>query len=148
MMAASWQDYLKLLESLTKTISDLTAVEQDKTAAVVKADLAAVEACMKREQALSMALRGLDQKRDRMLAELNMKGVPLRSIMDRCPPGYEDETRRVSEELRGKYRVFQAASQVARDTLECNLRVIERARAGEDGEPPQDIPISQSDFRA
>lgn len=144
---ASWQDYLKLLENLSKTIGDLTEVEQRKTEAVTKADLEAVEECMKREQALSMALRGLDQKRDKLLAELGMKGVPLRSIMDRCPEGFEDETRRISENLRGKYRVFQAASQVARDTLECNLRVIERARAGADGEPVQDIPTSQADFR-
>ena len=61
---ASWQDYLKLMTSLAKTLGDLTRVEQEKNAAVCAGDLAGVEACMKREQVLSLTLRGYDQKRD------------------------------------------------------------------------------------
>ena len=143
---AAWQDYLGLLESLTKTIEELTDIEQKKTGAVTKGDLDTVEACMKREQALSMALRGLEQKRSKMLSDFGLGDVPLRGLMDHCPAGTEKETKRISETLRRKYEMFRTASDVARDTLECHLRAIEKAQKGEpiiEEDQPR-----QADFRA
>ena len=37
---ASWQDYLKLLRNLSKTLGQLTQVERDKNAAAAAGDLA------------------------------------------------------------------------------------------------------------
>lgn len=145
---AAWQDYLGLLESLTRTIEELTAVEQKKTGAVTKGDLDTVEECMKREQALSMSLRGLEQKRSRMLTDFGLGDIPLRGLLEHCPEGTESETKRVSETLRRKYEMFRTASDVARDTLECSLRGIERIMAARGGESLQEEPPRQADFRA
>lgn len=41
-----WMDYLKLLEGLSKTIGQLTEVEQKKTLAVSQGRLDEVEDCM------------------------------------------------------------------------------------------------------
>ena len=58
---ADWRDYLKLMESLTQTLEKLTAIEREKNAAASRGDLPGVEDCMKREQAMSLTLRGYDQ---------------------------------------------------------------------------------------
>lgn len=148
---ASWQDYLKLMVSLTHTLEELTKVEQKKNDAASRGDLAGVEACMKQEQVLSLTLRGYDQKRDTMLAALDLRGTTLSQLESRCPDELQLEVKGVVEELRRQYSLFQAASQVARDTLEVNLRAIERmqaVQAGDAAKAAEDRKTHQTDFRA
>ena len=82
---AGWQDYLKLMRDLTKTLETLTQVERDKNDAASQGDLIGVEECMKREQVLSLSLRGCDQRRDKLLAELGLRGVTLSQLEARSP---------------------------------------------------------------
>lgn len=106
---------------------------------------------MKREQALSLSLRGYDQKRDKLLAQLGLQGTTLSQLEDRSPPELQLETKAVVEELRRQYTLFQAASKVARDTLEVNLRAIERmqnVQAGDTAEADETRRSHQTDFRA
>ena len=148
---AGWQDYLKLMGNLTRTLEELTQVERDKNDAASRGDLAAVEECMKREQVISLSLRGYDQKRDKMLAELGLQGVTLSQLEEHSPDELQLETKQVVEELRRQYKLFQAASQVARDTLEINLRAIERIQAmqaGDAAEAAEQRKSHQTDFRA
>ena len=148
---ASWQDYLKLLRNLSKTLEELTQVERDKNAAAAAGDLAGVEECMKREQVLSLSLRGYDQKRDAMLAALGLKGVTLRELANHSPEELRLEVKGVAEELRRQYEIFQSASKAARNTLELNLRAIERVqavRAGDAAQAEEQRKNHQTDFRA
>lgn len=142
-----WQDYLKMLDSLGAALDKLTEIERTKTAAVGRGDLDGVEACMKQEQVISLSLRGMDQKREKMLAQLGLTGVPLRELEERGPREAHMETRRTVEALRRKYEVFQSASEVARDALECNLHTIEQAQKAKGAPPPEDRP-RQADFLA
>lgn len=109
---------------------------------------------MKREQALSLSLRSAEQKRGRMIRELGLEDVPLRDILDHCPPGMDLETKEVAEELRRQYDIFRASSNAARDALECNLRVIEQTmkKMGQSPPAPQSpesgAPPVRTDFRA
>ena len=146
-----WQDYLKLLGGLSRTLEQLTQVEQEKNTAASQGNLPGVEECMKREQVLSLSLRGYDQKRDRMLAELGLEGVRLSQLEDHSPPEFQLETKRAVEDLRRQYTLFQAASRVVRDTLEINLREIERiqaVQAGDKGVAEEQRKDHQTDFRA
>ena len=59
----------------------------------------------------------------------------------------ELETRQVVEALQRQYEIFQAASLVARNALEVNLRVIERAQQDEAAVRQSEAP-RQADFRA
>ena len=148
---ASWQDYLKLLRNLSKTLGQLTQVERDKNAAAAAGDLAGVEECMKREQVLSLSLRGYDQKRDAMLAALGLKGVTLRELANHSPEELRLVVKGVAEELRRHYEIFQSASKAARNTLELNLRAIERVqavRAGDAAQAEEQRKNHQTDFRA
>ena len=51
MAGTSWQDYLKLLSGLSKTLEQLSQVERDKNAAAARGDLAGVEDCVRFEVA-------------------------------------------------------------------------------------------------
>ena len=126
----SWQDYLKLLRGLSKTLKELTQLEQEKNAAASAGNLAGVEACMKREQVMSLSLRGYDQKRDAMLADLGMSGIPLRGLEDRCPEEFRLETKKVAEELRQQYELFQTASRAARKCRPSRPVTLPRRRNG------------------
>ena len=138
-----WTAYLKLLDDLGRTIEKLTAIEQEKTAAVSNHNVSAVDDCMKREQALSLSLRGLDQKRQRALSQMNLQGVNLRGLPDHAPDDLLMDVKAACQTLQSRYRLFQNASQVARDTLECHLRAVEKVM---EDIPEIDRP-PQADFR-
>lgn len=151
MAGTSWQDYLKLLRDLTHTLEKLTGVEREKNEAAAAGNVQGVEACMKREQAMSMSLRGYDQKRSVMLADLGLTGVKLNGLAARAPEELRLETKAVAEELRRQYALFQTASEVARNTLELNLRAIEKLQARQAGDTAQaeeERKNYQTDFRA
>lgn len=147
----SWQDYLGFMKKLSRTLEELAQVERDKNDAASQGDLYRVEECMKREQVMSLTLRGYDQKRDKMLSELGLRGVTLSQLEAHSPDEFQLETKAAVEELRRQYKLFQAASQVARDTLEINLRGIEQAQtrqAGDAAEAAETRKNHQTDFRA
>ena len=79
-----------------------------------------------------------------------MRGVPLREIMSRCPPGAEQETKEAAEALRRQYAIFQTTSEASRNALEIHLHIIEELhkRAGGGELPHQDAPPMKADFRA
>lgn len=145
-----WREYLGQLKKLGGTLEQLTQVEREKTAAVGRGDLAAVDECMKREQVFSLNLRGFDQKREKTLARLGIPGTTLEQLVELAPPETALETKQTVDRIRQLYRVFRSASDTARDALECNLHEIEKRQKVPSQEVlPGDIPGAiQSDFRA
>ena len=90
-------------------------------------------------------------KRDKILAELGLQGVALSQMETHSPDEFQMETKRVIEKLRRQYKLFQAASETARNTLEINLRAIERmqaVQAGDAAEAEETRKQHQTDFRA
>lgn len=144
---AVWQNYMKLLDSLGDTLDKLTEIERTKTAAVSRGDLPAVEECMKQEQVISLTLRGMDQKREKLLGQLGLTGVPLRELEARGPEERRMDTRQAVERLRRRYEIFQSASEVARNALECNLHAIEQFQKAKNAPPEEEGPRLGADFR-
>lgn len=147
MADGNWGEYLTLLENLGGKLEELTDLERTKALAVGRSDLEELEECMKREQVMSLSLRGLDQKREKLLSALGLTGVPLRDLAERAPEGVRMEAKAAAEKLRQKYEVFQSASDVARNTLECNLHAIEKLQKAHEVQP-EERSLRQSDFRA
>ena len=150
--------YLDLLRELSGSLEQLTALAKQKTAAVRKDDLMGLDAVLKQEQAMSLALRGLEQKRLTQLKGLGLEGTPLTQLPDRCPQEMRTETKQAVETLRRSYEIYRTAAGVARDTLECNLheleKLVEQMGGGQAGgagyappsvEPPKNM---KTDFRA
>jgi len=123
---AAFETYLDFLGQIGKTLEQLTELEKQKAAAVRADDLRSVDACMRREQALSLSLRSMDIKREKMLSELGLRGVRLSGLIEHCPEKYRLQTKEAVETLHRQFAVYQGAAEVARTTLECNLHELEK----------------------
>ena len=119
--------YLTLLDELREDLKQLTQIEQDKAAAVHAHDLTALNECMKREQAVALALRGREQQRDSLLRSLGLDGVSLHELLQRCPPEWKGETTRAVEALLRDYAVLNSIQSPVRDLLERELKTVNDA---------------------
>lgn len=145
-MYEAYREYFAFMEQLGKTLDQLTELAKEKTVAVRRDDLLAVDDCMKREQALGLSLRAMDKKRDKLLAAIGLENVTLSGLAQHCPEELQQEARTAAAQLRDRYDLYRSASDVARTTLECNLHQIERMMADE-----ADIPLGSgtiADIRA
>lgn len=159
MGAADYRAYLDLLHELSGCLDRLSILAQEKADCVRQDDLTALSDVLKREQAMSLSLRGLDQRRIKLLEGLGLNGVSLRDLPGRVPPELEDEARKAAEAAQRSYQEYRSYAGMARNTLELSLHQIERVltAAGVDPadpgagyeppgvEPPQNM---KTDFRA
>lgn len=125
MGTVDFRNYLNLLRDLSKTLEQLTEIEQWKTQAVQNDDLNDLNECMKQEQVISLKLRGYESKQQAALAALNLTAVPLGRLIEFAPDECVQETRAVVEELRTRYELFHGAFEIAQNTLEINLHQVE-----------------------
>ena len=133
---APHEAYIAFLDQLAATLDELAAIEKEKTGVVSRDDLTALNECMKREQAMSLTLRSMDQKRMKLLKELGMETVKLADFAANCPEELRPEARAATEKLRRSYAIYRSAADLARNTLERNLRQIDAFLAEKNGEPP------------
>ena len=131
-MAVSFEQYFAFLQELGEVFEKLTALTKEKTEAVRRADLGAVNDCIKQEQALSLSLRSMDLKREKMLSELGLAGVPLSGLAAHCPAELRLEARQVEEQLRSRLAVYRSAAGVSRTALEIGLHEIDKMIADAD----------------
>lgn len=152
------ESLLTLFETLTDQLKQLTELAKRKTTAVRKNDLLELDKILKEEQAQSLALRGLDQKRAALLQQFGLQNTPLIGLPAKVPPELRQRTTAAVDNLRREFSIYRSAAEVARNTLECNLHEIEKflaaAGATDDTgvgysngnvEPPAKM---KSDFRA
>ena len=131
-----YEAYIAFLDQLSATLDELTAIEKEKTGAARRDDLTALNECMKREQALGLTLRAMEQKRMKLLEELGLETVALSDFAASCPAELRGKARAAVEKLRNSYAIYRSAADLARNTLERNLRQIDAFLAEKNGEPP------------
>ena len=117
--------YLQLLAEIKAVIEQLINVEQQKLDAVHKADLVTVDECIRQEQAISLTMRSLDNRRDKMMPELGLVGSNLSNLAEHFPPELRDEAAKAAAALRSGYADYTSISEAARMALERGLREID-----------------------
>lgn len=151
--------YITLLRDLSGNLEQLSELAQQKSEQVRQNDLLGLDEVLKQEQVMTLALRGLEQKRLKLVAQLGLDGVSLSGFPARCPEHLQDRAAQTVERLRQSYHVYRSYADAARSTLELNLHEIEKyiARSGADPklvsagyeapgvEPPKNM---KTDFRA
>ncbi len=157
-MEQARQAYLSLLNELSGRLDQLSELARQKTQAVKKDDLTALDEALKQEQAMTLNLRGLEQKRLRAVSQLGLEGSSLSELASRYPDSMQIQARQTAEKLLRSYQEYRCAAEVARNTLELNLHEIEKviAASGVDtaGVPGYAAPVPEppkrmkTDFRA
>ena len=123
---AEYREFLQLLSELQREIDRLCQVGKEKLAAARGHDLDKLNECMKQEQAASLSLRGMEQRRERLLGQLGLAGVPLQELPRRCPEEYRGQTGELAEALVRSYTVYQSVQKPDLTLLERDLRAIEK----------------------
>lgn len=157
-MEALYLSYLTLLEELSKTLDQLTELARQKRTSVLKDDLLALDQVLNQEQALSLSLRGTEQKRSKLLRELKLEQVPLSELYQHCPEHLRGRTKQTAERLRTSYDLYRNAAGAARSALEVGLHELDKIVTAMGGAPaesagyrPADVqppPNMKTDFRA
>ena len=152
------EELLSLFETLTGHLDKLTELAKQKTLVVRKSDLMELDRILREEQALALALRGIEQKRTALLQKLGLAEVPLTDLPARAPEALQQKTRSTVDALRRAYQIYASAADTARNTLECTLHEVERFLAAAGAQRPETLgyendtvePPSQmkADFRA
>lgn len=145
----------ELLNRLTAVLDELTAVQKDVAAAVHEDDLMRLGECMKKEQALSLSLRNIDQKRLSLQQQMGLEKITLSDLPGQIASmELREKVKAAAERLAAQYRIMQSAAEVARSALECSLHQVENmiANLGLDPEHVKDHTITTSgthtDFHA
>ena len=152
-----FDDYLELLEQMSDELAHLSELAEAKTDAVMKNDLIALDRILKQEQASSLTFRGLEQKQATLLNATGLMNVKLSSLVENFPPKKRIACKEVVEKLQNQYDIYKCKSEVARNTLECNLHEIDKiiaSAASEQNGPGYEVKQPQvpngmkTDFRA
>jgi hypothetical protein len=134
-----YTEYLQLLRQLTKELEELSELAQQKSSAVRQDDLNALNEVIRQEQARSLSLRSIEQKRQKTLEAMDMTDVPLGRLASRYPEDMRLEVKQTTEKLIRQYRLYQGVSDSARDLLEVNLHEVENVLAGMGSGQPLDV---------
>jgi arginyl-tRNA synthetase len=126
----AYADYLELLDQLGQELDRMSMLARKKADAVRQDDLEALNKILKQEQAMSLAMRGLERRRQEEVKELGLTDNRLTCLADQYPESMRLEAKEVVRRLQRQYKVYQSASEVARHTLECSLHEIEKALYG------------------
>ena len=158
-MEEQFRAYFSILRELGGVLDRLAPLAQQKAEAARAGDLTAMDEVLKQEQALSLNLRGLELRRQKLAPQLGLDGAPLSALPERCPAGLADEARKTADALRKSYEIYRSYANMARNTLELNIHQIDKflERAGVDPKlavqgyeapPTEPPPKMKTDFRA
>lgn len=125
-MEQTYLDYLYLLRKLGGIFDQLSALAQDKTMVVRSSRFAELERIINREQVISLSLRNLEQKRSKLLEEMELSGIPLSDLLRHYPRKLQAQAEQAAESVQSRYHAYRGNAEIARNTLECNLQEIEK----------------------
>lgn len=126
-----YKGYLKLLGELQGVLQQLIVTVGAKLTAVHSDDLLALDECIRQEQAHSLALRSLEQRRGKLLGKLGLAEVPLSRLAEYYPDELKAEAHAAAKSLRLSYEEYRSASDAAMTALQVGLRQIDRMIAAE-----------------
>ncbi|MCI8645240.1 MAG: flagellar protein FlgN [Firmicutes bacterium] len=116
----------QIINQMIALFEENLPLEQEKLRAVQEDDVAAVEDCMKREQAVVLQMRGLEKKREDIQKANGWAGLTFREIIAKAPREKQHAYSQLLEKLENSISLFQDANECAMDTLRIHQKEIEK----------------------
>ena len=123
----------KVIQQMIELFDRMIPLEQSKLEAVSKNKIAVLEDIIKKEQAEIMALRGLDQKRERIQEELGWKDLTFQEILGKLSEEERTDMEQLFDELAARVTAFQSVTESSRTIMEVNLHAINQMVARQGG---------------
>ena len=118
--------FRELIQQFIELFDRMTPLEQSKLEVVSRNQVALLEDIIKKEQAEIMALRGLDQKRERLQKELGFPDMTFSEILERVSGDEKTELQKLFEELGSRVRQFRSITESSKTMMEVNLHAINK----------------------
>ncbi len=138
------EDFQKVLTEINLFVQDLTAVEQEKFEAATANNILIIEDCIKKEQALLLRSRGLEQKREHLLKAMGAEKMTLRQLMDSVSSMEKSQLAPLCHALDESLAKYQEVYHNAKLSIEANLHRVNTALESMTGKP-LDSTVAYSD---
>lgn len=110
-----------LIKEMIKLFQEAIPLEKEKLDAAASKRVTFVEECMKREQVLLLKVRGLEQKRQKIVKELGYEGKTFREIIDLETQENQKVLRPLYDELAEAIREFSSVNEEAMKIIRLNV---------------------------
>lgn len=125
----------KILKETDAVLQEISAVEEKKFQAAVKNHILVIEECIKKEQALLLRFKGLEQKRVSLQKDMNAENMTLKQIIETAPPDEKVGLQAAFSSLETSLENYQEIYGRAKRAIEVNLHKINAAVEALGGSP-------------
>ena len=141
------EELSKLFDDFTKLFDQLSTLQQEKIQAAHEDDLQALEHCMQQEQALSLQIRGMQRKKDKLHQALGLENVSLRELPQHLSAADRAQIAPSSTRFQAAYELYNSAAAASRAVLEGILHELDKALEEASKTAPQaQAPRPQGNF--
>ena len=126
------QELFEIVRETVAWFDSLMPIEEAKLKAAAKHNIVQMEECMKMEQVAILQMKGLDKRREELLAAQGMSGLSLNQMIDRLPAEEKSRFAQLQRELNERLASYKVLSEDIQDLLKTNIHVVEGA-AGRKG---------------
>ena len=126
------QELFEIVRETVEWFDSLMPIEEAKLKAAAKHNIVQMEECMKMEQVAILQMKGLDKRREALLAVQGMSGLSLNQMIDRLPKEERGRFTQLQAQLNERLASYKVLSEDIQDLLKTNIHVMESA-AGRKG---------------
>lgn len=130
-------EFAEVIHRYIEVFDRLIPLEQNKLDVVKQKRISMLEEIGKKEQAEALAIRGLEQKREKAQEKLGFQGMTFQEILNRLPQEQQPEMKALFNELGDKVRTFQSLADSSKSIIEVNLHTVNKMIAEQKQGKPQ-----------
>lgn len=124
-MQKEYDELFSLMNQISDRLEKLTELARQKNIAAHNDDVLALNEIINREQAEALAFRGYEHKRQGLMKALNLNGVSLSELPQHCSEEYREQAQQCARRLKERFDLYQGCAEIARKTMETNVKDIE-----------------------
>lgn len=128
-----FENFMAVIDETVQLVYDITQVETAKTEAASLRQHHLINGYVQQEQAQILKLRGLEQRRTRLVRDLGWDGLTFRQILDQASLHQRNQMQPLFEELEWQVRQLQDSMDAAGSIIRVRLHELDVTLAQQTG---------------